>query len=291
MAANKNKLENFYCEKCDYNTSKKSNFDAHLFTRKHLNANFGLIKANKNFMCENCNAQFSHQSSCCRHKKKCQKNNMLEKFQAFQANQSNEKELILMLIEQNSKLIEQNVTLVKNGINNTTTNSHNNHSNNKTFNLQFFLNETCKNAMNIMDFVDSLQLQLSDLENVGQLGYIEGISNIIIKNLNALDVSERPIHCTDKKRETIYVKDEDKWEKEDENKVKMHKMIKKVANKNIHLITEFREKYPDYKKCASKTSDKFNKIIIESMGGNGDNEYEKEEKIIKKVAKEIIVDK
>jgi hypothetical protein len=216
---------------------------------------------------------------------------MLEKFQAFQANQSNEKELILMLIEQNSKLIEENVSLVKNGINNTTTNSHNNYSNNKTFNLQFFLNETCKNAMNIMDFVDSLQLQLSDLENVGHLGYIEGISNIIIKNLNALDVSERPIHCTDKKRETIYVKDEDKWEKEDENKEKMHKMIKKVANKNIHLITEFREKYTDYKKCASKMSDKFNKIIIESMGGNGDNEYEKEEKIIKKVAKEVFVDK
>jgi hypothetical protein len=154
-----------------------------------------------------------------------------------------------------------------------------------------FLNETCKNAMNITDFINSLHLQLSDLENVGEVGYIEGISNIIIKKLNALDVTERPVHCTDKKRETMYVKDEDKWEKEDEKKNKMHKMVKKVTNKNINLITEFREKYPDYKKVTSKVSEQFNKIIIESMGGSGDNDYEKEKKIIKKIAKEVFVDK
>ena len=153
------------------------------------------------------------------------------------------------------------------------------------------VNETCKNAMNITDFVDSLQLQLSDLEKVGEVGYIEGISNIIIKKLNALDISERPIHCTDKKRETMYIRDEDKWEKEDEKRIKLHKMVKNVAYKNINLISEFREKYPDFKKINSKYSDQFNKIIIESMGGKGDNEYEKEEKIIKRVAKEVFVDK
>ena len=151
--------------------------------------------------------------------------------------------------------------VIKNGnVNNiNNTNSYNN-SNNKTFNLQFFLNETCKDAMNLTEFVDSLQLQLCDLENVGEVGYIEGISSIIVKSLNALDISERPIHCTDKKRETMYVKDEDKWEKENVLKEKMHKMVRKVSNKNINLISEFREKYPDYKKCNSNVSDQFNKI-------------------------------
>jgi hypothetical protein len=196
----------------------------------------------------------------------------------------------MLLIKENSEFKNIMLKVLENG---TTNNSHNNNnnSNNKSFNLQFFLNETCKNAMNITDFVDSLQLQLSDLEKVGEVGYIEGISNIIIKKLNALDISERPIHCTDKKRETMYIRDEDKWEKEDEKHIKMHKMVKNVAYKNINLISEFREKYPDFKKINSKYSDQFNKIIIESMGGKGDNEYDKEEKIIKRIAKEVFIDK
>jgi hypothetical protein len=145
--------------------------------------------------------------------------------------------------------------------------------------------------MNITDFVNSLQLKISDLENVGEVGYIEGISNIIIKNLNSMDVTLRPVHCTDKKRETMYVKDENKWEKEDDNKSKLHKMVKKVSNKNIDLISEFKELHPDWKKSTSKVSDQFDKMIIESMGGTGNNDYEKEEKIIKKVAKAVFVDK
>jgi hypothetical protein len=145
--------------------------------------------------------------------------------------------------------------------------------------------------MNINEFVDSLQLQISDLENVGEVGYIEGISSIIIKKLNTLDVTERPIHCTDKKRETMYIKDEDKWEKEDEKRIKMHKMVRKVANKNINLISEFQKLHPEWKKCSSKYADQHNKIVIESMGGKGDNDYEKEEKIIKKIAKEVFVEK
>jgi len=180
--------------------------------------------------------------------------------------------------------------VLKNGTSNTN-NISNINSHNKTFNLNVFLNETCKDAMNITDFIDSIKLQLSDLERVGEVGYIEGISNIILKNLNALDVTERPIHCTDKKRETMYIKDEDKWEKEDEKKGKLHKMVRKVANKNINLISEFKELYPDWKKSTSKVSDQFNKIIIESMGGAGDNDFEKEEKIIKKIAKQVFIDK
>jgi Txe/YoeB family toxin of Txe-Axe toxin-antitoxin module len=177
------------------------------------------------------------------------------------------------------------IKVLENGTHNTT-NSHN-----KTFNLNMFLNETCKNAMNINEFVDSLQLQMSDLENVGESGYIEGISSIIIKKLNTLDITERPIHCTDKKRETMYIKDQDKWEKEDEKKTKMHKLVTHVAKKKINMISEFQKLHPEWKKCSSKYAEQQNKIVIESMGGKGDNEYEKQEKIIKKIAKEVFVEK
>jgi hypothetical protein len=201
------------------------------------------------------------------------------------------KEFMKYLMKENSEMKNMMLKVIENGThNNNTTNSHNTISNNKTFNLQFFLNETCKNAMNIMDFIDSIKLQLSDLEKVGELGYVEGISNIIVKNLKELDVTQRPVHCTDKKRETIYVKDENKWEKDDENK-KMHKMVRKVQDKNFKMIQKFKEKYPDYNRASSKHSDVYNNIIIESMGGKGDNDYEKEERIIKIVSKEVVVEK
>jgi len=204
-----------------------------------------------------------------------------------------------MLIKQNTELIkeqtnikqmmieQQNIVLeiAKNGTNNTT-NSHN-----KSFNLQFFLNETCKNAMNIMEFVDSIKLQLSDLEKIGKIGYVEGISNIITANLNALDVTQRPIHCTDKKREILYVKDENKWEKEDNEKKKLRKAIKRVANKNIRLLSQFKAAHPDCGKSASPFSDQYNKIIVESMGGPGDNDVEKEDKIIKNITKVTTIEK
>jgi hypothetical protein len=133
-------------------------------------------------------------------------------------------ELILSIIQQNQEfknlLLEQNKTIIELSKTNqiTNTNSHNNvNSNNKTFNLQLFLNETCKDAMNITEFIDSIQLQLSDLENVGKLGYVNGISKIIINKLNALEETKRPIHCTDPKREILYVKDENIWKKDNEN--------------------------------------------------------------------------
>jgi len=187
-----------------------------------------------------------------------------------------------MMMEQQTMMIK----VLENGTHNTThTNSHN-----KAFNLNFFLNETCKDAMNITDFVESIKLQLSDLERVGELGYVEGISNIIVKNLKDLDVTQRPVHCTDKKRETMYIKDEDKWEKDDEQK-KMHKMVRKVADKNARMLPKFKEAHPDCTKSASRYSDQYNKIIMEAMGGRGDDDFEKEEKIIKRVSKEVIVEK
>jgi hypothetical protein len=198
-----------------------------------------------------------------------------------------DKKLILMLINQNKELIE----IVKNNAPSNIINSNNVNSNNKTFNLQVFLNETCKDAMNISDFVESVKLQISDLENVGKVGYIEGISNIIIKNLNALEVEKRPVHCADQKREVMYVKEDNIWEKEDETKQKIRKAIRAIAHKNICMLKAFREKYPDCQEYDSKKSSQYNKIVIEAMGGKGDDDYEKDSKIIKKIAKVVGIDK
>ena len=280
----------FYCEVCDFTSNKKSNLDKHNLSRKHKNAIQMLQNAiylePKNATCNICNKIFKHPSSMYRHKKTCkfeEKNeqpaeNMLSK-------DPSDKELIMLLIKENSELKNMMMKVIENGTHNTT-NSHN-----KSFNLQFFLNETCKDAMNIMDFVDSIKLQLSDLEKVGEIGYVDGISNIITTNLKALDVTQRPIHCADRKRETLYIKDQDKWEKEDDEKNKLRKAIKRVACKNQRLIPKFKEAHPDCIKAASKFSDQYNKMIIESMGGSGDNDLEKEDKIIKKITKEVVIDK
>jgi len=294
----KQKLSNKYCcNFCDYSTSRKSNIDSHLNSNKHnkeINGNKIKQKLSNLFECKVCNKIYKTNAGLWKHKNKnnCDKSSNYvenEKLNSLSTNITEKDELINYLMKESQELKNLVLEVLKNGVSNT--NITNNNSHNKTFNLNLFLNETCKDAMNITDFVDSLQLQLSDLEKVGEIGYIEGISNIIIKKLNTLDITERPIHCTDKKRETMYIKDEDKWEKEDEKKVKLHKMVRKVANKNINLISEFQELHPDWKKCSSKYSDQFNKIVIESMGGKGDNDYEKEEKIIKRVAKEVFVDK
>ena len=292
-----NPAPKFYCEKCDYKTNRKNNFEEHLLTAKHMKSTFiNLCQPNSSknqqsskFTCINCNKEYKDKSGLWRHNKVCIKHLTLSENEIKNTDEPTDKQLIMMLIKENAEvknmMMEQQTIMMKvieNGThNNNTTNSHN-----KAFNLNFFLNETCKDAMNITDFVDSIKLQLTDLERVGEFGFVDGISNIIIKNLKELDVTERPIHCTDKKREVLYVKDENKWEKDDE-KNKIKKAIKRVANKNIRLLPSFKEKYPDCNSSTSKHSDKYNKIIVESMDTDGENEN----KIIKKITKEIMVEK
>jgi len=286
----------FCCEYCDYNTCKKSSYDKHLSTDKHKNNENGskmVVEDSEKlpkvaqYKCE-CGKIYKYDSGYYRHKKKCHDVKTI-----ITTDDPTDKELILMLIKQNSQLIQQNADLVKNGTHNTTisNNSNNTNSHNKTFNLQFFLNETCKDAMNIMDFVDSIKLQLCDLENVGKLGFVDGISNIIVKNLNSLDETKRPVHCTDTKREVMYVKDEDKWEKEDESKPKIRKMIKHVTHKNTKLLKDFKAKYPGCEKSESKYSNSYDKLVIEAFGGKGNNDEEKEDKIIRNISKKITIDK
>jgi hypothetical protein len=200
-------------------------------------------------------------------------------------NQDFTKDLVNSVVSNQSDTIKE---ITKGGITNTnTTNTVNNNSHNKTFNLQVFLNETCKNAMNLTDFIDSIKLQLSDLIKIGEIGYVEGISNIITSNLQSLDITQRPIHCTDKKRETVYIKDEDKWEKDDDNNNKIRKLIKKVAYKNENLLPQYKLKHPGCNYSESKYADQYSKIVIEAMGGD----KEKDDKIIKNISKAIILDK
>jgi hypothetical protein len=300
---------NYCCEICDYYTSRKCNFDKHLSSVKHVrmtnddNGGQKVAKSSKNkqeFICD-CGRSYKHRQGLWKHKQDC------EYYAVKPSNNSNpydsisDKDLIMMLIkdnnelrkmmmEQQSLMIESNnkvLDICKNGTHNTThTNSHN-----KAFNLNFFLNETCKNAMNIMDFAESIQLQLSDLETIGEVGYVEGISNIIVKNLKALDVTERPIHCADKKREVIYIKDDDKWEKEDSDNKRIKKVINKVAFKNQRLLPKFKEAHPGCNMAESKYSDQYSKIVIEAMGGAGNNDEEKADKIIRNIAKEVTIDK
>jgi hypothetical protein len=244
------------------------------------------------FVCE-CGKSYKHRQSLFTHRKQCNDGeNISIDIQDIPISNEIEELKVFMkyLMQENSEMKNMMMEVIKNG---TVANSHNtntNNSHNKAFNLQFFLNETCKDAMNITDFVESIKLQLSDLENVAEVGYVEGISNIIVKNLKKLDVTQRPVHCTDKKRETMYVKDEDTWEKDEENK-QMHNVVKKVTDKNARLILKYKEAHPDCMTYHSRFNDKYNKIIVESMGGSGDNMFEKEEKIIGRVSKEVTVDK
>jgi hypothetical protein len=288
----------FFCDICNYNTSKKSSYDKHLLTSKHTKLTFvnnvetkscyDCDNSNK-FFCKNCNKEYKSRVGLWKHKKICQNTNDTTEEPIKQTECTTDKDkLIDYLIQEHSELKNLILEIVKKDTvtNNNTINSHN-----KSFNLQFFLNETCKDAMNIMDFVESIQLQLSDLEKVGELGYVEGISNIIIKNLKGLDVTQRPIHCTDKKREVLYVKDEDLWQKEDEQNKTVRTAIKKITDKNMRLIPQYKKINPDCNKSDSKVSDKYNTIVVESMGGKGENYFEKENKIISNISKQVIVEK
>jgi len=300
--------DKYQCLNCDYTTSRKSQYMRHILTDKHhRNQNETFVtdlvpKSSENVNVHQCfcGIRFNNRTTLWRHKKVCKNQTAIETDNVGQPIDRLHfitPELVMELIQDNKEMkniiLEQTNTinnLIKNGITQTNYNTNSlNNNNNKTFNLQFFLNETCKDAMNIMDFVDSIKLQLSDLEKIGEIGYAQGISNIITSNLKALDITQRPVHCTDKKRETMYIKDENKWEKEDDNNTKLRKVIKRIANKNITLLPQFREKYPEYSDSSSKISDKYDHIVVEAMGGMGNNDLDKENKIIHNISKCVTI--
>ena len=316
----KNK-EYIVCEYCDYKCSKQYDFNKHIQTRKHKKAILLTNQAisltentiQQEFICKNCNKLYNSRVGLWYHNKKCTKTIYNHSDNSDIQSQNTDIQLdndntiisyhelhniVLDIVKSNQELQKQNMELQKQMIDvckniqplvSNTINQTNSH--NKTFNLQFFLNETCKNAMNISEFIDSISLQLSDLESVGKLGFVEGISNIIIKNLKALDVDKRPVHCSDIKREIMYVKDEDTWEKENEEKQKIKQVISSIVSKNLGLLPEFQKKYPECMKSDSKKSDEYNLIIMETMGGVPGNGEKNKEKIIRKIAKEVVIEK
>jgi hypothetical protein len=289
-------LYKFECNYCNYKCRYKSDWDKHIITEKHK-IETGIEDSSHalNYICS-CGKSYSSKSNLGKHKKKCVNNQnndadvtedkpKMDIYDLVKYLMKENSELKTLLVDQTNKLGDVTLELVKNGINNTTNNNNNstNHTNshNKAFNLNFFLNETCKNAMNITDFVDSIKLQLSDFINIGETGFVEGISSIIVKNLNSLDETIRPIHCTDQKRETFYVKDENKWEKEDEDNKNIKKLIKNVTFKNENLMKTYKEKYPDYNDSESSRSDQYSKMVIEAM----DCKEESRDKIIRNISK------
>jgi hypothetical protein len=246
--------------------------------------------ANKHFECH-CGKMYKDYSGLWRHKKKC-----FEPLTIDKTIDKTKDDLVHLLVTQNNELMQ----LLKNGLinnNNSNNNSNNIHNttnniDNKTFNLNFFLNETCKDAMNISEFVSSIKVNLQDLENTGKQGYIQGISNIILKNLNELEQSFRPIHCSDSKREVFYIKENDEWQKEYEEKPILTKAIKVIANENIKQIKNWQEKYPDCVHSDSRKNDFYLQIVSNSMNGLTKEEGDKNiNKIISNIAKHVTIDK
>ena len=281
----------FYCKKCDYGTSKKSSYVNHCESNRHKN---NIITTeimpklcSKIYACDKCEKEFNDRAGLWRHKKKCV--NEIDEVNS----KNNKDEIINLLLTQNKELMD----LLKSGMINNTTNSNNNNNNmtnndNKTFNLNFFLNETCKDAMNINEFVSSIKVNLDELENTGRQGYIEGVSSIILKRLNALEQHFRPLHCSDSKREVFYIKENNEWKKENENKPILTKAIKTIANENIKQIKCWRDKYPDCTKSDSTKNDLYLKIVSNSMNGLNEEESCKNiDKIISNVSKKVLIDK
>ena len=296
--------EIYTCKVCDFECSKQSNYYKHAYTTKHIKNTQNDINdikkmPNEEYICE-CGNIYKYSSGLWRHKKICKESNIINENTIIDTSLNEIKvltNLVSELVKNNTELQKQNKDFQKQMIevcekiqptiiNNTINNSHNN-SHNKTFNLQVFLNEECKDAMNMSEFINSIQVNLSDLENIGNQGYIEGVSNIIINHLNNTEMYKRPFHCSDAKRETLYVKEENKWEKEGPDNKKMKKAVLGLEKKNFLMLNQWKEKYPKCMDSESTQSETYMKLISKVMNGDEENIN----KVIKRVAKEVVISK
>ena len=311
------KNKNFICENCNFKCSKKSEFNRHLSTAKHLrltHAAFGLTeKTPMKNKCENCNNFFKRRQSLFRHKKTCKvivgespkvskslqkvsnqilcgcgkiyksksgfykhKTKCTHQHNVEQSEETvceivptnNVEYLLKALLEKNNDILEENKILREKISNMEIGNTYHNQTNNNQFNINMFLNEKCKNAMNLEDFIEKIKLSIEDLQFTKDNGYAKGISNIFIKNLNDMDVTERPIHCSDQKRLQFYVKNDNEWSK-DSNNEKIDKSIEKVSQKQLKTIKDWIEENPDYLDSESKTEEYF--TLVKSITQPNDN--------------------
>ena len=312
----------FNCQSCDYNCCRQSEFSKHNLTQKHqkkteklqivteelqMNTSKNLLK----FIC-GCGKEYKHRQGLWKHKQKCHSTKGVVKGTEIVEgiiikSEPTDKEIIMMLIEKNENLtnelktivVEQNKMIQEQNktfqeqvkaIQELSRDSKTTMKSNETFNLQTFLNVTCENAMNITEFIETIKPELKNLERLGEIGFVKGISDIIVNSVKKLNVSQRPFHVTDAARGVVYVKNENKWAK-DETKVFINKVIQNVETKTQRLLAKFKEAHPDCIKYHSKFSDQYNKLVVEAMGGSGDNDEEKHDKIYKCFLKSIVLNK
>ena len=309
----------YSCHTCHFTCSKQSNYEAHILTRKHkiLTNTYEILPKNATMHICSCGKKYKHRQSLYTHKSQCLQiynhtqdtsinipaldihNNYTTPIPVDDPMQTN---IILELVKQNQEfkqlLIEQNKTIIelaKNGQvnnNNTINNTSNVNNNNKTFNLNFFLNETCKDAMNMKDFIQSLELSLPELEKMGEIGFAEGMSRVFVNRLNSLDVTKRPIHCSDVKREIIHIKDDNKWERDNANLDRLRKIIKQLTHKNILRVDDWKKANPGCTEYNSRKNDQYLKINMEAIGPVEDEEVKRDfSKIIRRVAENTTIDK
>jgi hypothetical protein len=294
-------IQNFFCEDCYFKCSKLGDWKRHILTDKHKNSKMdtlGYIENTKLHHICACGKQYKYSQGLSKHKKGC---NFQEEpssipvmdmsyniiLEIVKQNQEF-KELLIEQNKENQKLQQQLLEMAKEGkiINNNT------NCNNNNFNLQLFLNEKCKDALNIDDFVGQIKLKLSDLDMIGRVGYMEGMSKIFLRNLKELDICKRPIHCSDLKREVLYIKDKDAWEKENSENFKIKRAIKEIECKNIKQIPKWREENPTADDTETKKHMEYQNILLEAMGGaTSEDDNKKHEKIIRNIAKEVVIDK
>ena len=304
------KSPKFECKICDYKCCKNSDYIKHTKTIKHslLEKGYNKNTTHTEYFCE-CGKKYSYHSGLWKHKKSCDggatlspsiENKALnvlpaspptnnEIIEILKVHMLENQELKKIIMDQHKQMIE---IASKSTINNNINTNSNCNNNNNTFNLQFFLNEKCKDALNLNEFVDSIKIQMSDLENFAHMDYANGISKILLKNFNNLDTYSRPIHCSDSKRETLYIKENNCWTKESDDKSTLKKAIKQVAFKNIKLINEWVKEHPGCQDPTTKQNVKYNKIVMNSMsGGTIEEQHDNLEQIVKNVTKAVVIDK
>ena len=297
------KFQNFYCKNCDYTTSRQSQYDRHLLTAKHkilMNPNEKSSKIIV-YSCL-CGKQYKHMSSLCSHKKGCMysvnnTNTYCTILPTIHADASNDNTQIVsimetlikenqefkkLMIEQNSQIME----IAKNSqvINNTT-------NNNQKFNLNFFLNDTCKDAMSITDFLRNMNVHIDELEYIGNHGYVNGMTKMIMDRLKDMDITKRPIHCTDIKRETMYIKEDAGWSKDTDELSKLRKILSRISMNNYRTVPDWRTAHPDCEVMESRTYDFCYKMMRAILGDVEEEQIKLDNKIIKNMAKELFVQK
>ena len=306
-----NKDARFFCNNCNYITNKKSSYDKHCLSTKHSKGKIASKNFQKN-VCDICFKEYMTISGLWKHQKQCKlkiDNGNQKIALSTEVHSENKKisenkkvidnEVFCKLLQQNIDLVTQNqefkqmmIELQKQVIDlasKSTTNivNNNNTTNNNKFNMNIFLNEKCKDALNIMDFVTSLPLNLEDLEETGKQGYVKGLSRILVNGLKGIDISKRPIHCSDLKRETFYIKDNNVWEKEDAEKKRIKNAIKYISLKNAKQITQWTKENEGYRDSHNKKSDVYLKLVYEANGGDDDELN----KIIKNISANVTIDK